>query len=229
MAFLRRFAALAGVGALALIAAPAGPAHAQQLPGSGEATPDSVAERLGLPQGHAPRGAFRRALMVPGWGQYYNRQYWKMPLVAAGLGAVIYALAYSWDRYFLYRDAWRYRRSNGRFVPEGEEYTGDYGGETYRTAYQTLVRQGLEGGNGGLRQIVKQRRGKFRRWGEMAILGVGVFWILQVADAYVSAHLLGFEVNAPSSSPAESSDEDLSVRVAPAPAGGVAAGLRFQF
>ena len=180
------------------------PAHAQ-LPGSGEATPDSVAERLGLPEGHAPRGALRRALMVPGWGQYYNRQYWKIPVVAAGLGGVLFALVYSWDRYFLYRDAWRYRRVGGTFKPPGETYGGAYGGEKYKAAYSALVDQlpSVEPGQ-GLPRSVKRERQRFRKWGEFAVLGTGVFWILQVADAYVSAHLLGFEVR-----------ENLSMRVVP--------------
>ena len=163
------------------------PAHAQ-LPGSGEATPDSVAERLGLPEGHAPRGALRRALMVPGWGQYYNRQYWKIPVVAAGLGGVLFALVYSWDRYYLYRNAWRYERQPENY-PQHEDA---------RNSLQALV------DNAGSPEIIKSRRQQFRKWGEFAVLGTGVFWILQVADAYVSAHLLGFEVR-----------ENLSMRVVP--------------
>ncbi|MEN9703579.1 MAG: hypothetical protein RLZZ209_1007, partial [Bacteroidota bacterium] len=29
-----------------------------------------------------PRQATLKSLMIPGWGQLYNRQYWKLPLVA---------------------------------------------------------------------------------------------------------------------------------------------------
>jgi len=222
--------------AFAMLAASVPAARAQELPGSDAVTPDSVAERLGLPDGHAPKGALRRALMVPGWGQYYNRQYWKMPIVAAALGGVVYALVYSWDRYFLYRDAWRYRRTNGIFAPppadgESDSYDGDFDGPAYREAYRTVAR--LVGSDpnaeAGLGEVVKQRRQQLRRWGEMAILGVGVFWILQVADAYVSAHLLGFELNAPSEGEEAPSDRKLSAHLAPTPGGGAAAGLRLQF
>jgi hypothetical protein len=223
--------------AFAMLAASAPAAQAQELPGSDAVTPDSVAERLGLPDGHAPKGALRRALMVPGWGQYYNRQYWKMPVVAAALGGVVYALVYSWDRYFLYRDAWRYRRTNGIFAPppadgESDSYDGDFGGPAYREAYRTVAR--LVGSDpnaeAGLGEVVKQRRQQLRRWGEMAILGVGVFWILQVADAYVSAHLLGFELSAPSEEEGEeSSAKNFSVQLAPTPGGGAAASVRLRF
>lgn len=210
------------VGALllaALIALP-GVARAQLLPGSGEPTPDSVATRLGLPEGHSPNGALRRALVVPGWGQYYNRQYWKIPVVAAGLGGVIYALIYNWDQYFLYRNAYRYRRTRtGEFVPppsEGEpdEYDGDFGGEKYRNAYRTVRAEvGLPPGN-ELPSSVRDQRQQFRRWGELSILGTGVYWILQVADAYVGAHLLGFEV------------EEVSMQVLPGRRGGLRGQLR---
>jgi hypothetical protein len=235
------------IGGLALLLAAAWgppPAQAQFFPGSDVATPDSVAERLGLPEGHAPKGALRRALTAPGWGQYYNRQYWKIPLVAAGLGGVVYALLYNWDRYFLYRDAYRYRRQrSGTFVPpsQKDEYDGEFGGEKYRAAYRTVVRQaGLNPGAALTVQGVRDARERFRRWAEMSILGVGVFWLLQVADAYVSAHLLGFELNAPSASGEEgASGDDASgdgasekkafVQVAPAPGGGVSAGVRLRF
>lgn len=179
-------ASLAGLCLLTFLRA-AAPAHAQ-LPGASEATPDSVVQHLGLPEGHSPRGALHRALMVPGWGQYYNRQYWKVPVVVAGLGGVIYGLVYSWDRYFLYRNAWRFEQQPENY-PQHEDA---------RARLQGLVAAAGDPG------IIKTRRNTFRRWREWAILGVGAFWIVQVADAYVSAHLLGFEIN-----------EELAVRVVP--------------
>lgn len=204
---------------LLLCISQAAPAHAQQLPGTGETTPDSLIERLGLPEGHSPRGALRRAALVPGWGQYYNRQYWKIPFALGGMAAALYGVFYSWDRYFLYRNAWRYRRINGNFVSLDEEYNGEHGGEKYEAAYNEVIDQ-LSSYQPGeaLPTAVKNARVRFHRWAEFSILGSGLFYILQIADAFVSAHLLGFEL-----------DEELSMQVMPHRQGGLTTTLQFSF
>lgn len=50
-----------------------------------------------------PRTATIRSAMVPGWGQYYNRQYWKLPLVAGAFGVNIYFIVQNNNRYLYYR------------------------------------------------------------------------------------------------------------------------------
>ena len=39
---------------------------------------------------HNPRTATRRSAIIPGWGQAYNKEYWKIPIVYAALGTSIY-------------------------------------------------------------------------------------------------------------------------------------------
>ena len=50
------------------------------------------------------RAAFYSAI-VPGLGQYYNKSYWKIPLVYAALGTTLYFYIDNNNQYNTYRDA----------------------------------------------------------------------------------------------------------------------------
>ena len=61
------------------------------------------------------RAAFYSAL-VPGLGQAYNKKYWKIPIVYAGLGAGLYYYTFNQNKYHEYRDEYK-RRLDGTFDP----------------------------------------------------------------------------------------------------------------
>ena len=160
------------------------------------AQPDSVRaallEEKGFSPDHSPRGALWRAGAVPGWGQFYNRQYYKMPFVYAGLAGGGYAIYTLTQRYRLFRRANLYvvgtnrAKENGGQNPYGE-FEGDYN--------QAVARLGgdPESSSVGGGQL-RDRRDQYRRWRDLSILGTGLFYALTVLDAYVSAHLLSFNV-----------------------------------
>lgn len=165
-------------------------------PASLHAQPDSVRaqilEEKGLPSTHSPRGALWRTAAVPGWGQYYNRQYYKIPFVYAGLAGLGFRIVRSNRQYRLYSRAALFKNE----TDPREQYESDY-----REAAQELTgRRDADVGASQLRQV----RDQFRRQRDLAILGAGLFYALTLLDAYVSAHLLTFDV-----------DEELAVRVQP--------------
>lgn len=55
---------------------------------------DSNAIRVALKKKSSPRSVMLRSLLVPGWGQYYNRQYLKAALVCGGEVGLITAAIY---------------------------------------------------------------------------------------------------------------------------------------
>ncbi len=146
-------------------------------------------------QGHSPREALRRAALAPGWGQIYNRQYYKLPFVYAGLAGSIGFALYLNNRYLLFRHAYLYRDYQN-------QNPNPY--ERYKPAYDRISAQYGSVQAGALRD----QRDIYRRNRDLSYFGIGLFYGLTVLDAYVSAHLLDFDVG-----------EDLTIGLRPSPAG----------
>lgn len=150
------------------------------------------------PSGRTPRGALWRAAVLPGWGQVYNRQYVKLPFVYAALGGLTATIVVLNDRYLLYRHAYQFKAY--------EEITED--GETnpradFESDYEKLLeRRGVS----ELPSVsIRPTRDALRRNRDLAIIGTGLVFGLTVLDAYVSAHLMDFDIS-----------DDLTVSVLPA-------------
>ena len=177
------------------------------------AQPDSVRAALlkekGFDPNHSPRNALWRAAAVPGWGQLYNRQYYKMPFVYAGLAGGGYAVYEMNRRYLLYRRANLFKIGEPQ---EGEDGNGENPYRNFEDEYnEAASRLGVpQGGEVSGRQL-RELRDKYRRRRDLSILGTGLFYALTVLDAYVSAHLLTFDVG------------DVALRVRPTGGGRVMA------
>nr|WP_157594992.1 DUF5683 domain-containing protein [Psychroflexus tropicus] len=113
------------------------------------------------------RSAFYSAVL-PGLGQAYNGSYWKIPLVYAGIGTSLYLVFQNDSEYNRYRDAYK-RRLAG--------FTDD--------EFQGVLQ------NDALINAQKQ----FRQNKEFAILATVAFYLLNIVDANVDAHLRQFDVS----------------------------------
>jgi hypothetical protein len=171
---------------------------------------------------HSPRGALYRALIIPGWGQVYNRQYYKLPFVYGGLAGISYGAYTNHRSYTLYREAYLF--AEPRLWEEGSPLYAEF-----EASYHRMLRnQGLapddalspeeaETRRARLAPGIRQTRDNLRRNRDLLYIGVGLFYAITVLDAYVSAHLLDFDVG-----------DDLSVGFYPAPMG-VHARLQITF
>lgn len=157
---------------------------------------------MAQPADHSPQGALWRAAAVPGWGQLYNGQVWKMPVVYLALGGVATALVLVNNEYILYRHAYLFKVY--------QEQGGDNPFARFEDEYNQLA---AEFGPISASPIRSQRE-NLRRNRDFLIIGLGLVYGLAILDAYVSAHLLDFDVS-----------EDLTLRAAPAPNG---LGVRLQ-
>lgn len=179
------------------------------VPAPAAAQPDSVRTRIlverGLPPDHTPRKALLRGMVLPGWGQFYNDQYYKIPIVYAGLAGLTYSIFRNHDQYKLYQEAHLYQISEER-LSQGQIDSNPY--PQFEPQYRTVQSQLATPGTEIRSAILRDRRDRFRRWRDLSVVGSGVFYALTLVDAYVSAHLLTFDVG-----------DELSVKVVPSPFG----------
>ena len=120
-----------------------------------------------------PSIATRRSAMIPGWGQIYNKKYWKLPLVYGGLGITASVFQYNIKNYNLLRQAFLYRTdtisSNDALIDPRFKNLSTNAIHSYRTAFRQNV--------------------------DYTVLFFIAFWGLNVVDATVDAHLKAFDVN----------------------------------
>ena len=116
----------------------------------------------------APARAAFYSAVLPGLGQAYNKKYWKIPIVYAGLGIGMYFYLDNDKEYQRYRDA--YKRRLAGF--EDDEFFGTVTDDGLREAQKTL------------------RRNK-----EISLLVTIGIYALNIIDANVDAHLLQYNVD----------------------------------
>lgn len=83
--------------------------------------PDSVqTDTTKFEMKKSPWGAVLRSAVIPGFGQFYNESYWKIPVVWGTLGYLGYLWVDQNDKYKIYRDL--YNQSLIADPPGNENY-----------------------------------------------------------------------------------------------------------
>jgi hypothetical protein len=136
---------------------------------------------------HDPRKATFRSAVLPGWGQAYNKEHWKIPIVYAALGIP--------TGIFIYNNTW-YKRT--------------------KFAHQAILKSEANPPDNSdlakihpdLTSLTKESllfyRNQFRKSRDYSVLWFFIAWGLNVADATVFGHLKEFDV-----------DDNLSLQLKP--------------
>ncbi len=110
---------------------------------------------------HSPHKAIVKSLIVPGLGQIYNRQYWKLPIVYGGFAGLAYSFIVAQTNY-----------------------------KDYLKQAVALQRGGLgdveKFGSASLSTITVYKD-FYHRNRDLTIIGTVAFWGIQAIDAYIAA------------------------------------------
>jgi hypothetical protein len=127
---------------------------------------------------YSPRKAALRSAILPGWGQIYNRKYWKLPIVYGAIGLTGYVFVYNYSNYkdtrFAYKVKYNMRvnRTDTALFPK------------IKRELQPLTEESL-----------RFYRDEFRRDIDYSVLIFVLAWGLNIVDAAVDAHLKAFDVS----------------------------------
>ncbi|MFA8449955.1 MAG: DUF5683 domain-containing protein [Bacteroidales bacterium] len=133
-----------------------------------------------MPKPHNPRKATLYSAVLPGLGQAYNKKYWKIPIIYAGFATFGYFIVSNNTEYQNFREAYNYL-SNGKIGSPPNDLSEKY----------------------SLEQL-QQGRDYYRRNFEFTIILTSLWYILNIVDASVDAHLFNYNVS-----------NDLSLRIDP--------------
>lgn len=140
---------------------------------------------------HQPRKATMFSAVLPGLGQIYNRKYWKLPIVYGGFGGIGYMVHWNQSRLDMVTKAY-FDLSDKN--PETRSYEAIFPYRDFSTPSTILDTQSV------LRRYIES----YRRQRDLVIIGVVGFYLLNVLDANVDAHLIDFDIS-----------EDLTVEFVP--------------
>jgi Family of unknown function (DUF5683) len=124
---------------------------------------------------YKPSIAIKRSAMVPGWGQYTNKKYWKIPLVYAGVGI---------PAYLFFRNIKQYREAKEAYTLASD--TDPSNDNLIKEPYFSVRSQP---------DRIRVFRNQVRQNADYSVLFFIIFWGLNVADAAVDANLKTFNVS----------------------------------
>ena len=121
---------------------------------------------------HNPKKATIYSAVLPGLGQAYNKKYWKIPIVYAGIGTIYYIADMNGDSYRAYRDAFDYKSGIKTDVDD------DIKSIASRYSNENLI----------------SIRDYYRRNMELSWIIMAIWYGVNIIDACVDAHFFEYDI-----------------------------------
>ena len=133
---------------------------------------------------HSPKKAAMYSAIIPGWGQAYNKKYWKIPIVYAGFGTIGYFIGWNNRYYNTYKDAYS-------DLTDDDPNTDSYNDIEASQYYDLTNPTDCENFRSGL----NKQQEYYRRNRDLLIISIIGFYGLNIIDASVDAHFFEFDIS----------------------------------
>jgi hypothetical protein len=139
-----------------------------------------------------PMRATMLGAAFPGFGQVYNRKYWKVPFVYAGFVALGYAVVFNSTNYVTYTKGYQDFRD---LIPETDSYLDLIKGldpkrydpvlypDTYNLSDEAWVKDHLLRGTD-----------YYKKYRDLSYIGIAAWYIITLLDANVDASLSDYDI-----------------------------------
>jgi len=151
---------------------------------------------------HSPRKASLYSAILPGLGQVYNRQYWKVPVLYAGIATLTYFFIFNSGRYHNYQTEYIARVNNDS--------------TNFNTSYAIYSDN-----------TILLLKNYYQRNLELTYIISGLVYLLNIVDASVYAHLFTFDVSNDLSLRIDPMFNNYALRFGSPPAAGLRLTFRF--
>lgn len=122
---------------------------------------------------HNPKRAALYSAVLPGLGQGYNKKYWKIPVVYAGIGGITYFAIFNNNEYKTYKQAYDYKMNVNTDVSD------DVIDISNRYSAENLI----------------YLRDNYRRNMELSWIILALWYGLNIIDATVDAHFFHYDIS----------------------------------
>jgi len=123
--------------------------------------------------------AMALAVVCPGAGQIYNKKFWKLPILYAGTGAIMYFWITNQTGFREFKSMYNDTYDKMKADPT---YTPFYFSERTQSYYTSINQLSTE-------------RDTYRRYRDFAIAGAIALYAISIMDAYIDAHLKNFDLS----------------------------------
>lgn len=157
---------------------------------------------------HSPHKATMYSVMFPGLGQAYNKKYWKIPILYAGIGATLYAINFNTKNYKKYKSGFRdfTQFTEWKALSEDEQLVTE---KPTADSYQKILENDWDASTTShdtwFKTTLQNGKDSYKHDRDLSYIILFGVYVLNIVDAAVDAHFTNFNVN-----------DDLTIRVEPA-------------
>ncbi len=139
---------------------------------------------------HSPTKAALFSAFCPGLGQIYNKKYWKLPIVYAGIGISGYLLIHWQKSYIDYK--------------KGFVLYSNHPNDPATTKYVDSLSMIKKYPNADKKVVLQHFMDIYRNWRDWSVFSVSLIYLLNIVDATVDAYLFYYDIS-----------DDISLRLKP--------------
>jgi len=126
---------------------------------------------------HSTKAASLMSALLPGLGQAYNKKYWKIPIIYAGLAGLTYSVVENNKKYNTFRTAYILR--------------ADLDSSTIDIFDNQLINGETKYSEAQLEYF----KDLYHRRRDLSIIFTGVLYLLNIIDAAVDAHFFTYDIS----------------------------------